>query len=91
MDQRTRPLDISTSGSGWYGAAELTPGLYRVTIGKEDLVGRRQIEAWVQPGRVTEANFAQFWQKGQSGYRCEPLDIDNSIPPEPLVEPDGDF
>lgn len=83
--------EVFTDGSGWYGLADLTPGHYRVTIGKEDFVGRRQIEAWVKPGLVTEANFAQFWQKGQSGFRCEQLDIDDSIPPEPAVDPDGDF
>ena len=41
---------VKTDGFGWFGAADLLPGHYQITIGKEDFVGRRLINAWVEPG-----------------------------------------
>lgn len=79
--------EVYADGYGWFGAADLIPGHYKVSIGKDDFVGRRQINAWVEPGEVAEANFEQFWQKGLSGFGQEKLEIDNTVePPDPFNE-----
>lgn len=79
--------EVYTDGYGWFGAADLTPGHYQVMISKHDFVGRRLINVWVEPGKVAEANFAQFWQKGLSGFGAEKLEFDHSVePPDPFDE-----
>lgn len=76
--------ELYTDGNGWFGAVDLIPGHYQIMISKDDFVGRRLINAWVEAGRVAVANFEQFWVKGSSGYGCEKLEIDETVP---MVDP----
>lgn len=79
--------EVYTDGNGWFGAVDLLPGHYQLTIGKEDFVGRRLINVWIVPGFVSPANFNQFWLKGSSGFGCQELDIDYSVEaPDPFDE-----
>lgn len=49
--------EVYTDGSGWYGLAELPPGLYRVSIDQEAFGGERARDVQVRPGRVSEVHF----------------------------------
>ncbi len=69
---------VRTDGSGWFGAADLAPGHYKVSISKKAFVGRRHLNVWVRPGLVSEANFTQFWRKGFSGMGRMGLGIDDT-------------
>jgi hypothetical protein len=57
--------EVYTDGSGWYGLTELPPGHYLAWIDQKDFNGQRLVAAWIQPGRVYEANFGPDQKKAR--------------------------
>lgn len=79
--------EVYADGHGWFGAADLVPGYYLITIGSDNLVDRRHIGVTVVPGRVSAADFRQIPFKSLPEYRREKLVIDYAAEaPDPFDE-----